>query len=132
MSKHETRPGRKRRPAAHAPHDGEMVAAGHRHERLSRLLREELDALVRDELTDPRLDGVTVTFVELSVDYKNARVGFVGPGGADHERRDRMARALVRATPFLRARLAESVDLKLVPALRFAWDAYAAAAPAED
>ena len=115
-------------------HEGEMGGAGHRHERLSRLLREELDALVRDELTDPRLDGVRVTFVELSVDYKNVRVGFVGPGGADatHDDRDRMARALSRATPFLRARLAESVDLKVVPALRFAWDAYAAAAPGEE
>ncbi len=108
----------------------EERSAGHRHERLSRLLREELDALVRDELHDPRLDGVTVTHVELSVDYKNARVGFVRRD-ATHEDRERMARALMRATPFLRAQLAEALDLKQVPALRFAWDAYAAEAPGE-
>ncbi len=127
MSKHETRSDRKGRPAARSPHEGETEGTGHRHERLSRLLRDELAALVRDELTDPRAFGVQITTVELSVDYKNVRVGFVGPGG-----RDRTARALVRATPFLRARLAESVDLKIVPALRFAWDAYAAAAPREE
>ena len=125
MSKHETRRGRR------AAHDGDHEAAGHRHERLSRIFREELDALVRDEITDPDLDGVAFTIVELSVDYKNARVGFIGPGGAETPRADRekMARALARATPFLRARLAESVELKQVPALRFAWDAIAAAEP---
>jgi ribosome-binding factor A len=67
---------------------------------------------------------VTVTYVELSVDYKNARVGFVGDGD-----RERITRALEGATPFLRARLADAVDLKQVPALRFVWDAFAAAAP---
>jgi ribosome-binding factor A len=126
MSKHETRPDRKTRSGS------DTQIAGHRHERLSRILREEVAALVRDELSDPRLDGVTVTFVELSVDYKSARVGFIGPGAANamHADRDRMARALARATPFLRMRLAESVDLKVLPALRFSWDAYAAADPA--
>lgn len=131
MSKHEERSGRQRRSAAGSPHGGDAGSAGHRHERLSRLLREEIDALVRDELSDPRLDGVTVTFVELSVDYKNARIGFVRSGSreAAREDRDRMERALVRATPFLRGRLSEALDLKQVPVLRFAWDAYAAAQP---
>jgi ribosome-binding factor A len=128
MSKHDSRPDRRTRSG------GDTQTAGHRHERLSRLLREEVAALVRDDLTDPRLDGVSVTFVELSVDYKNARVGFIGPdaAAATPEDRDRMARALVRATPFLRARLAESIDLKVLPALRFSWDAYAAAEPRSD
>jgi ribosome-binding factor A len=98
---------------------------GHRHERLSRLLHEELDALVRDELHDPRVSGAAVTYVELSVDYKNARVGYVAPLGD----RQRVEPALARATPFLRARLADAVDLKQVPALRFVWDALAATSP---
>ncbi len=115
--------------AGRAAHEGEP--SGYRHERLSRLLREELDALVRDELADPRLDGVRITTFELSVDYKNVRVGFVGPA-VGHDARDRIARTLARATPFVRARLAEALDLKVVPVLRFAWDAYAAAAPGEE
>src|SRR5262249_49579677 len=102
MSEERMRSGRRGRSAARSPRGGEEGGAGPRPARLSRRLREELDALVRDELTDPRLDGVTVTFVELSVDYKNARIGFVGPDkGAASDERDRMARALVRATPFL-------------------------------
>jgi ribosome-binding factor A len=119
-----------RRRAAEGAGPDAGAAAGHRHERLTRVLHEEIDALLRDELDDPRLDGVKVTYVELSVDYKNARVGFVGPrDGDDLPRREALSRALAGATPFLRARLAESVELKALPVLRFVWDALAAAAP---
>jgi ribosome-binding factor A len=133
MSKHETRRGHGGRPSkrsSHDPHESAQ-AAGHRHERLTRILHEELGALVRDELGDPRLGEVRFTSVELSVDYKNARVGFVAPAaaGASREARDRLERLLARAAPFLRARLADAVDLKQVPALHFVWDTYAAASP---
>lgn len=128
MSKHLKRDERPRR----ASLDADVQAAGHRHERLSRILREEIAAVMRDELADPRLEGVRLTFVELSVDYKNARIGFVGPvAEASRAERERLERLLERATPFLRRRLADAVDLKHAPALRFAWDNYAAAAPGE-
>ena len=122
MSKHPARGGSRAHESADA-----AQAAGYRHERLTRILREEIAAVVRDEIADPRLDGVAITLVELSVDYKNARVGFVGPGGAATLRadRERLERALARATPFLRRRLADALDLKAVPALRFVWDVYA-------
>lgn len=130
MSKHPAREARQSRSRAHEP-EGAAQAAGYRHERLTRILREEIAAVVRDEIADPRLDGVSITVVELSVDYKNARVHFVGPAGASTPRvdRDGLTRILTRATPYLRRRLADALDLKAVPALRFAWDAYAAAEP---
>jgi ribosome-binding factor A len=126
MGKHETRRGRRER-AADSPvsfdDDAETIAQGHRHGRLQQILREELDALVRDELRDPALDGVTITAVDLSVDYRNARVRFWSPRAAPPTRdeRDRLEKAFARATPFLRATLTESVDLKQVPMLRFVW-----------
>lgn len=134
MSKHterETRRGKSAR-ASRDHHDPE--AAGHRHERLSSILREEIAAVMRDELADPRLEGIRITTVDISVDYKNVRLGFVTPGGASvpRDERDRLERMLERATPFLRRRLVDAVDLKQVPALRFAWDVYAAAAPEQD
>jgi ribosome-binding factor A len=108
------------RAADGTPPPGE--APGHRHARLEQVLHEELNALARDELSDPRLDGVQFTSVALSVDYRSARVGYAppqsGPPGGDP-----IERALARATPFLRARLAEAVSLKFVPALRFVRDA---------
>src|SRR5580700_2994733 len=106
--KHETSSDRRGRSAPRAPPES---GTGHRHERLSRIFQEEIEALVRDELTDPRLDGVRVTTVELSPDYKSVRVRFLGPAvaTASHDARERTGRALARATPFLRIRLAESV-----------------------
>jgi ribosome-binding factor A len=129
MSKRETRRG-DRSPAGardafeEEGDDDSPQAAGHRHARLQQILLEELGALVRDELSDPQLDGVMVTSVELSVDYRNARVRFWAARATPPSRdeRERLERAIARAAPFLRASLANSVDLKQVPALNFLWD----------
>lgn len=133
MSKHTTRDAR-RGDSARRSRCIDPEAAGHRHERLTSILREEIAAVVRDDLTDPRLEGIRITEVELSVDYKNARVGFVSPAraGATRMDRDRLERLLERAAPFMRGRLCEALDLKQAPALRFAWDSYAAAAPVDE
>ncbi len=128
MSKRETRRGDRSSAGAsdsfEEGDDGAQQAAGHRHARLQQILLEELGALVRDELSDPRLDGVIVTSVELSVDYRNARVRFWAARAAppSREERELLERAIARAAPFLRASLADSVDLKQVPALNFLWD----------
>ena len=134
MSKNEGRRSARGRAAAgsiSSDEGAERAAAGHRHARLQQILREELEALGRDELIDPRLDGVMFTSVELSVDYRNARVRFVVPRAsrASRDAHDRLERALAHAAPFLRARLADAVDLKQVPALRFVWDREAAEHP---
>jgi ribosome-binding factor A len=124
MSKHERRRGPEASAGAGHAGDAHEHGAGHRHARLQQILCEELAALVRDELTDPRLDGVIITGVELSVDYRNARVRFWAqrPGPIDREERERLERALTRAAPFLRSYLADAVDIKQVPSLRFVWD----------
>jgi ribosome-binding factor A len=95
--------------------------AGHRHLRVQNLLREELDALFRDDVSDPTLTDVTVVAVVLSVDYRHARVHFVvgAPAPADL---GPVHRALERATPFLRARIAEAIEMKRVPDLGFVCD----------
>jgi ribosome-binding factor A len=95
-------------------------SAGYRHQRLQVTILEELRSLLRDDVTDPELEGVGVTAVALSPDYKNAKVHFViRRGGA----RGTIERALVRATPFLRRRLADSIELKRTPDLRFIFEA---------
>jgi ribosome-binding factor A len=102
---------------------------GHRHERLQQILEEELQSLVRDEMTDPRLEGLKVSGVELSVDYRNARVKFVTEKAEETAASlQKIERALVKATRFLRARLGESVDMKRLPELHFVYDRDAAAA----
>jgi len=99
-------------------HDKE--GAGYRHQRLEVSIADELRLLLRDDVSDPDLDGVGVTAVALSPDYKNARVHFVISRGAV---RASVERALARATPFLRRRLADSIELKRTPDLRFVFEA---------
>ncbi len=98
---------------------------GHRLLRLQELLLEELRGLVRDDVHDPAVAGAIITALVLSVDYRHARVHFALPKSGDDDRgpRDRAMRVFERVTPFLRARLAEGIDLKRVPDLRFVFDA---------
>src|SRR4051812_48947965 len=100
---------------------------GHRHQRLQQLIGEELTSLLRDEAQDPRLEEVRVTSVELSIDYKNARVRYVVED-ASKANLLKVERALERAAPFLRARLGVALDLKKLPTLSFIYDRDVAAA----
>ena len=84
--------------------------------RLQELLREELNFLLRSEIRDPRLDGVTVTMVELSGDGSRARIWV----RADNEQE--ALDAMDGAAGFLRNDLAESLGLKRTPELRFRLD----------
>lgn len=100
-------------------HD-DQGAAGHRHARLQGIIFEELYALLRDDVSDPTLGGVRLASVVLSIDYRNARIHFVVEAASDDVvDRPGVERALARASPFLRARLADGLDLKRVPELRF-------------
>ena len=106
----------------------EEESGGHRHARLEGLLLEELSALLRDDVSDPALADAQVTALVLSIDYRHARVHFVirGAAGESASKRGAVERALARATPFLRAQIASSIDLKRVPDLRFVFDGMAA------
>ena len=101
---------------------------GHRHQRLQQLLQEEIESLLRDEVTDPRLEDVRCTRVELSVDYRSARVHYLVPEGRDAAGElAKIERAFERASAFMRARLGEALELKRVPQLNFKYDRDAAA-----
>ncbi|WP_394825419.1 ribosome-binding factor A [Pendulispora albinea] len=91
------------------------------------LILEELRGLLRDDISDPTLQGVWITALVLSVDYRHARVHFALRTTEEDARARRISveRALARAIPFLRARLADAIDIKRVPDLRFVFDAAA-------
>jgi|CXWL01.1.fsa_nt_gi ribosome-binding factor A len=92
---------------------------GFRHQRIEVSMAEELRVILRDDVTDPDLEGVRIGMVVLSVDYKSARVHFAVPHGLP---RLKAERAFERATPFLRGRIAESIELKRTPELRFVFE----------
>lgn len=105
-----------------------------RTDRVSEQIRGELARLLQTEITDPRVGLVTLTRVDLSPDFRNARVDWSrfdpGDGDAmDSEARQRAEEAaletqagLESAAGFLRSRLAKALPLKRVPELRFHHD----------
>jgi ribosome-binding factor A len=88
--------------------------AGARTTRIQELIREEINYLLRNDLQDPRLDGVEITMVEMLGD--SARLWFTAAGDDD-----RMP-ALDRAKGYMRHHLADALSLKRTPDLRFRRD----------
>lgn len=103
------------------PGEADAGATGHRQERLERILHDELQTLIRDEAADPAVEGVRLVSVRLSPDGGLARIAFVVVADRTDPRLvERSSKeALVRATGFLRARLAARLDLKRLPRLAF-------------
>jgi ribosome-binding factor A len=77
--------------------------------------------ILRGELNDPDLRGlsVTVSEVRVSPDLSSATVFVTQLGGGNS---DKIERALGRATPFLRRQIARRVHLRRVPNLSFERD----------
>ncbi|ATB33634.1 ribosome-binding factor A [Melittangium boletus] len=90
-----------------------------RHLRVQSTLFQEVSRLFRGELSDPLLEGVAVTSLELTPDGRNARIGFTLPPELAHAGPAPVEAALTRASGFIRAQLALGLDLKRVPHLRF-------------
>lgn len=84
--------------------------------RLQELIREEVNYLLRNEVRDPRLDGVEITMVELAGDGSCARLWFTCEGDEDR------APAFERVAGFIRTNLADNLGLKRTPELRFRRD----------
>ena len=103
--------------------------AGHRHERLTQLILEEIESLIATEVSDPHLQSVRVSSVLLSVDYRSARVLYITTDEREKDRKtlDQIERAFERASPFMRRRVGEALDLKRLPELHFVYDRDAAA-----
>ncbi|MBI4386691.1 MAG: 30S ribosome-binding factor RbfA [Elusimicrobia bacterium] len=91
-----------------------------RNDRISELLFQEISQLLRS-VKDPELSGfLTLTGIDLSPDRKNAKIFFSILGSAQD--REGSARALERATPFLRYQLRSRIALKYIPKLQFFYD----------
>ena len=81
-------------------------------------LREKLGYILLFEIADPRLDLVTLTGCEVSVDRAFARV-YVS---CEEERYDEVLEALADAKGRIRSLLARSLDWRVTPELSFKID----------
>jgi ribosome-binding factor A len=94
--------------------------------RINAQIQRELAELIRDELRDPRVKGVTLTSVEVSPDMRHARihVSVLALDGKPTE----AAKALNGAAGKLRHILKARLKLRHIPELHFHGDVTAASA----
>lgn len=91
-----------------------------RSHRVADFIQRELSGLIRTELKDPRVSPMlTIASVEVSRDLSVAKVYY---SLFDPEERRETQDALARASGFLRRQLAQQMNTRSVPALRFYYD----------
>ncbi|HPS94186.1 MAG: 30S ribosome-binding factor RbfA [Syntrophaceae bacterium] len=90
-----------------------------RQARVGDLIKETIAELLLRRVKDPRVEGITITGVEVSVDLKIGRVYFCM---MDSSRKKEAQEGLESAAGFLRHELKKGLRLKSVPALFFAYD----------
>ncbi len=98
----------------------------HRIERIAEQLRAELSALIRAEVTDPRIGLITLMHVEVAADLCAAKILWSALDPKLNEDPAAMAEidaGLESAKGFLRKRLAEDLPLRRVLGLHFRHDA---------
>lgn len=96
------------------------MAQGSRPERVADEIRRELSVLLAREVHDPGIGFVTLTRVKVTSDLQLARIYYTTIG--DAAARKDTARALGRATPFLRRQIGSRLRLRNVPELQFFYD----------
>ncbi|MBA4287062.1 MAG: 30S ribosome-binding factor RbfA [Xanthomonadaceae bacterium] len=88
--------------------------------RINSQLQRELSELIRTELTDPRIGGLTITDVVVAHDVRNAKVS-VSQLGTDEELKQAV-KALNGAAGRLRHLLVDRLRIRHVPTLHFSAD----------
>lgn len=101
------------------------MALTHRVERIAQQVREEVSQMLATEVRDPGVGLVTVTRAKVTADLSLARIYWTILG--DAAERKKTAKALERATPFVRHLLAERLTLRRAPEVKFQFDESVAA-----
>jgi len=92
-----------------------------RTERLNHLIQAEISDLLQKHINDPRLNGlISVTGVEVSRDFKNARISFSTLGGSVDK--EDVLKGFNSAAGYLRRELAHRLNIRVTPELSFEFD----------
>jgi len=90
-------------------------------QRIGDRLRMELsEMLVKGEIHDPRLEGISITDVIVDRELSYAEIYVSAVEGVSRSKE--VLQGLEKASGFLRKTLAEKVELRVFPRLRFHWD----------
>ncbi|HQN45430.1 MAG TPA: 30S ribosome-binding factor RbfA [Rugosibacter sp.] len=96
-----------------------------RSDRVAEQLRRDLADLLRFSIKDPRIAAkltlLTITDVEVTVDYAHAKVFYTSMAGT--ETHQEVAEGLQRSAGFLRRELGRRIRIHQIPELHFVYDA---------
>ena len=94
-----------------------------RTERVADYLQRELAALIQHEVRDPRDGMVSITGVDVSRDMGHTKVYYTSMTANTAEEASESTEALNKAAGFLRSHLSRDSSMRMVPQLRFYFDA---------
>lgn len=90
-------------------------------QRIAERIQEEIsEMLVMGEIRDPRLSGVTITGVKVDREFAYADIYVSAVEGS--QRAPEILEAFNHASGYIRRLLAERIELRVFPRLRFHWD----------
>ena len=89
-------------------------------QKAAQAIREVVSMAILAELQDPRIQNVTVTYVEVSADMRLAKVHVSVMGSEAQQRRS--LQGLQHAAGFLQAKIAKRIDTRYTPKLKFMLD----------
>lgn len=92
-----------------------------RSERVAQMVNRHLAVILRSEVKDPRVNGLTITEVEVTRDLRQAKVFVTDLHDNEVDIDDTMA-AVERASGFMRKALAREIDMRHCPSLLFVYD----------
>lgn len=98
----------------------DILVSKSRANRIADRFREELSVILLLETKDPRLNGISVTSVKIDRELAFADIYVSAVEGS--ERADEILAGLDHAKGFLRSELANRVEIRNFPQLRFHWD----------
>lgn len=89
-------------------------------QRTAEQIRFTVSELLRLEVSDPRVQGLTVTRVDIDRELQHADI-YVNALG-DEEREEEVMAGLEHAQSYLRRELSQRIRLRKVPQMHFRWD----------
>jgi ribosome-binding factor A len=97
-----------------------MTMSSRRAQKVAAAIREVVSMAILAELKDPRIQDVTVTYVEVSGDLRHAKI-HVSVMGEENKQRVSL-RGLQSAAGFLQARCARRIDTRYTPRIEVVLD----------
>ena len=88
-------------------------------ERLNHVFQEEISMILMTEVKDEHIKFVTITGVDTTSDLSFAKVYYTV---LDDSKKESTAEALEKAAPFIRTKLAERIEIRHTPELKFIYD----------